>query len=317
MRLKRLALSLLVLLVVVAAVMWRAGAREAAAQAAFPPEGEIVIVDGRKVHAVQMGVGPDLVLIHGSAANARDFTFALAPALAENYRVTVFDRPGLGWSDRLPRGAEGIAEQAAHLKAAADALGVTRPIVLGQSYGGAVALAWALDHPEDIRAVVTLGGPSHPWPGDTPLLYKVTGSTLGSALVVPALTALVPDSYLENAIAGVFVPQTPPEGYSEHFGAALALSRTALRANAAHRLTIKSEIIAMVPRYANFPVPLEILHGTEDKTVFLEVHAEPMIADTSQARLTRLQGIGHTPQHSAMDEVLAAVDRAASRSRSD
>lgn len=310
----RLALSLLLFVVLCTAVVqWRASAREAAAQAAYPPEGQILNVNGLDVHAVQMGKGPDIVLIHGSAANTRDFTFALAPRLAERYRVTVIDRPGLGWSERLPLGKEGIADQAAILKAAADQLGVNDPLVLGQSYGGAVALAWATRFQDDTAGLITLAGVSHSWEGPPPFLHRMNASWLGSTFVVPILTAFVPDSYVRSSIAGVFAPQDVPEGYIEYLGAGLSITREALRATAHQRVTLKSEIEAMEPAYASLTIPQEIVHGEADQTVFIGIHAEAMIRDTDAAHLTRLPGIGHTPQHVAIADVIAAVDRAADR----
>ena len=124
-------------------------------------------VDGTSVHAVVIGDGPDVVLIHGSSGSTRDMTFALAPALAQNYRVIVLDRPGLGWTTRLNSDGASITEQAALLSAAAAQLGANSPIVVGQSYGGAVALAWAVNHPDQLSALVTLAAASHPW--NTPL----------------------------------------------------------------------------------------------------------------------------------------------------
>ncbi len=314
MRLKRLGLSLLVLLLVFAGVVhWRASAREAAARAAYPPEGQVLEVNGRTVHAVQMGSGPDLVMIHGSGGNTRDFTFALAPKLAERYRVTVIDRPGLGWSERLPKGAESINDQAAQMKAAADALGVSDPLVLGQSYGGAVALAWATDFQDETAGIITLAGVSHGWDGLPPFLHRMNSSMVGSSLIVPMLTAFVPQAYVESSIASIFAPQEVPHGYTDYIGAGLSITRDALRATAHQRVDLKAEVLAMVPLYPGLRIPQEILHGTADTTVFIDVHAEQMIQDTDQARLTALEGIGHTPQHVAHDAVIAAVDRAANR----
>ncbi|MEL7343886.1 MAG: alpha/beta hydrolase [Pseudomonadota bacterium] len=312
----KLALSLFVLILLgTALVQWRAGAREAAARAAFPPEGQLIEVNGRTVHAVVMGEGPDLVLIHGSSGNTRDFTFELAETLAPNYRLFIFDRPGLGWSDRLPRGAEGIAEQAAHLKAAADALGARRPLVLGQSYGGAVALAWATQFPSDTAGLITVAGASHRWDGETSLLYRATATWAGSTFLVPLIAAFVPQSYVDDSIQGVFVPQNAPEGYAEYIGAPLSITRDALRATAAQRVSIKSEIIAMEPAYPNLTLPQEIVHGSADRIVWIEIHAERMIKDTDQANLTRLEGIGHMPHHVAQTQVIDAIDRAATRAR--
>ena len=67
--------AVLAVLFITGLVQWRATSREAAAAAAFPPVGQVVDVDGVKVHAQVMGNGPDLVMIHGASGNLRDFTF--------------------------------------------------------------------------------------------------------------------------------------------------------------------------------------------------------------------------------------------------
>jgi hypothetical protein len=71
---RRSAVRLLALLVLVAvagvlAVAWRAGARESRALLDVPPVGSFVEVDGRRVHYVQRGEGPDARLIHGASGN--------------------------------------------------------------------------------------------------------------------------------------------------------------------------------------------------------------------------------------------------------
>jgi hypothetical protein len=87
-----LAVKSLLLIALLLAALWgwvqyRAQAHEARAEAAFPPEGQIITVDGHTVHAVVTGQGPDLVLIHGASGNTRDLTFDLAPRLARHYRL--------------------------------------------------------------------------------------------------------------------------------------------------------------------------------------------------------------------------------------
>ncbi len=315
MTVKKLVLSLVVISTFGFAVFvhFRADARERAAEAAFPPEGQFIALGTIDVHAVVRGSGPDLVLIHGLSGNARDFTFSLVDKLAENYRVIVFDRPGLGWTDPLPEGADGISEQAALLQRAAEQLGAERPIVLGQSYGGAVALAWAVHYPDSIAALVTLGAPSHVWEGGLSALYTVTSNPVGSALAVPLITALVPEATVRDATASVFEPQTMPAGYDDHIGAPLTLRRETLRANARHRAGLKEQISVLTPAYPRLTLPFELVHGEADEIVSLQVHAEEMIQDAPHANLTRLPGIGHMPQHVAEDQVIAAIDRAATR----
>ncbi|MFD3189126.1 alpha/beta fold hydrolase [Sedimentitalea sp. HM32M-2] len=297
----------------IAAVLWLAARQEARAETRFPPVGEFVTVDGTEIHAVVMGQGPDLVLIHGASGNARDMTFSLAPRLAERYRVIVFDRPGLGYTPRIGSAGASLREQATLLMRAAGQLGATRPIVMGQSYGGAVALAWASSYPDRVAALVPVAAVSNPWTSPLDPFYRVTSSWWGKALVVPMLTAFVTEDYIENVIAEVFLPQSPPDGYAGHVGAALTLRRESMRANADQRAGLLEDIKAQVGQYDRITAPTEIVHGTDDTTVGLSIHSEPLARQIAGAVLTRLDGIGHMPHHAAQDQVIAAIDRAAAR----
>jgi len=61
-----------------------AAQREAKTERAFPPEGRFVTVEGQRLHVVEMGTGPDLILIHGLSGNARDMSFRMGPELAKH-----------------------------------------------------------------------------------------------------------------------------------------------------------------------------------------------------------------------------------------
>ncbi|WP_254796913.1 alpha/beta fold hydrolase [Sulfitobacter albidus] len=178
-------LALIALLIAV--VHWRASAREAQAAREYPPQGRIIDVDGVPVHVLTQGDGPDLVLIHGASGNVRDWTFDFVDRLSQSYRVVMIDRPGLGWTGRLPgkqgawnARAESPAEQAQLLQRATDIIGVENPIVVGHSFGGAVAMAWALARPDETAGVVMLAAVSNPWPGDLGWNYTVVGSGWGA-----------------------------------------------------------------------------------------------------------------------------------------
>lgn len=295
-----------------ALTLWKAARHERLAEAEFPPSGQFLTVNGHRVHYTEMGQGRPLVLIHGLSGNIRDMTFSLMPRLAERYRVIAFDRPGMGYTP--PMDGATITEQANLLADAAAALGAERPIVMGHSYGGAVALAWAVHRPDDLSALVLEASPAYPWEGAMPLLYRVNSGPL-AALAVPLITAWVPDRVVDQAIADTFAPQDEVPGYAEHIGAALSLRRTALRANAQHRAGLLDQIRALVPHYPDIPVPIELIHGTADTTVGLSIHAEPFSRDVPQANLTRLDGIGHMIHNTRPGAVIEAIHRAALRSR--
>lgn len=296
-----------------AAVRRRAAEREAAARVSHPPTGELIEVEGHTLHVHIEGRGPDLVLIHGASGSSRDFTFRFVDRVKARYRVLAFDRPGLGWSDDI--GAQGANPlvQAVLLRTAAARLGVTRPIVLGHSYGGAVALAWGLGDPAGTAALVAVSGAAMPWPGGLGPLYAITASALGGATVVPLLSAWVSPERAGRVVAEIFAPQEVPGGYADYIGLNLALRPGQLRANARQVTGLKPYLKLMQAGYPTLPMPLEIVHGDRDTIVPLSVHAEPLARLVPGAALTVLPGVGHMPHHVVPEAVEAAIDRAAHR----
>ena len=309
-----------VLVVTVALVQIFALKRDRAAARSFPPTGQLIEVDGVTVHAQQMGRGPDLVLLHGASGSTRDFSFAFADLLKDRYRVTLLDRPGLGWTEQIApahKQAWSTAhasprEQARLLKAATDQLGVSNPIILGHSFGGIVGYAWALEF-DDLAGFVSVAGVANPWPGDLGWTYRLNGSAWGGALAVPVLSAFVPQTYVETTLESIFEPQSAPEGYLAHVGAALSLRRHSLRANARQVNWLRQYVIEMSAQYGDIKVPVEIVHGDADTIVPLAVHSARVPGQIAGANLTVLPGVGHMPQHTHPDDVIAAIDRVAMR----
>lgn len=316
----KLILPLVLLAILIGVVQWRAHSRETAAEAQHPPASDFITVNGINVHYKIIGQGPDLVLLHGASGNLNDFTLGFADRLADRYRVIMFDRPGLGWTDRLPGhgGAWNAREetpmkQAALLQAAADQLGVTTPIVLGHSFGGIVALAWGLSRPDTTKALVLVSAVAEPWPGDLGWQYTVNGTPLGGALVVPLITALVPMDYVQDSVGAIFAPQKAPDGYAEHLGVGLTLRRESMRANAQQVNALRPHVVEMKKKYGTLTMPIEMVHGDADTIVPLSVHAAILVNDVPNGALRVLEGAGHMPQHTHTSEVVDAIDRAAAR----
>ena len=75
------------------------------AEREHPPTGRFVTADGVRLHYIEKGEGPPVVLLHGNVVTAEDFqTSGVLDLLARRHRVIAFDRPGFGYSDR-PHGS--------------------------------------------------------------------------------------------------------------------------------------------------------------------------------------------------------------------
>ena len=158
---RKLIVILLILIILpIAYLYWTASQREAEIASETPPIGKFMDVNGTKVHYIEKGEGPDLVLVHGLSSNIMEWNTGLFDRLAEKFHVVAFDRPGLGYTEVL-EGAT-IVDQAGLLADAAVQLGMDKPIVLGHSFGGAVVMAWAVERPENMSGLLVLSGASHP-----------------------------------------------------------------------------------------------------------------------------------------------------------
>ncbi len=309
-----------------AVTVTRGNAMVQSTEEAFPPLGEFVDLNGRRIHYVREGTGPDLVLLHGAGGNLREFTFDLVGRLSDQFRVTVFDRPGMGYSDRVPgvddnafatEGDSPLA-QAQMLRAASDAIGLKDPIIAGHSFGGIVAMAWAVlslddENTANASAVVSLAGVSMPWPGELGRYYRVNGSAIGGITTIPLISAFASDQRISDTIDAIFAPQPVPAGYADYVGARLTLRPAQFRANVRQVNTLRPHVVELAKRYPELSLPIEIVHGVIDTTVPIAVHPYELTKIVASANLTELAGVGHMPHHADPDATVAAIERAATR----
>jgi pimeloyl-ACP methyl ester carboxylesterase len=130
-------------------------AKSAQAERQLPPSGTFIDVDGVRLHYIDRGKGPVVLLLHGNAGLAQDFEAAgLVDRLAAGYRVIAFDRPGFGYSTR-PRGRLWTVDhQAQLLLRALRKLDVADCLVFAHSWGTLVGMAMAALDPGAVRGLV-------------------------------------------------------------------------------------------------------------------------------------------------------------------
>ena len=116
-----------------------------------------VRVDGVRLYYEEHGAGEAIVGIHGSLSSAAFWSDA-ARELARHGRTIVYDRRGCSRSERPEPYVTNVHEQADDAAALIDALAAAPAIVIGRSYGGAVALDLALRYPDRVLALVQLEG---------------------------------------------------------------------------------------------------------------------------------------------------------------
>ncbi len=276
------------------------------AEARWPSDGRMVQTRLGPVHVREAGEGRPVLLIHGAGANAQELMNALGAPLSDTVRVIAMDRPGFGGSAPLAPGPR-LSGHAATVAALIEAEGLERPIILGHSYGGAVALRFALDYPDMASGFVLLGAPSQAYVGPVAWYNHVTAAPLVGRAFSRFIAPIAGPILLPSAADGAFRPDPAPERYAEEAGIALLFRPRNFRANALDLSVVNAELDLQDDRYGEITAPVALIAGDADRAVYTQRHSEPLAAQLQDARLAILPGAGHMPHYVAADLVVEHV----------
>jgi len=281
-------------------------------EATHPPIGRPVSVGTETVHVIQRGeAGPPVLMIHGASANAREFTWTLAPRLEGAYRVLMADRPGHGYSSR-PEDAQDLGVQATQMAGVLDQLAPDeKAILVGHSFGGAVALRVALDRPDLVKGLVLLAPVTHDWGGGGQAWYNSFAARPVVGPVFSQLLPLVGPGQLARGIDGVFEPAPVPDNYSENSAIGLLFRPPNFRANARDVKALEDQLAAQSRRYGELEVPITVFSGSGDTVISPRLHVGELKKQVP-VDLVILPHEGHMPHHGEGAAVADAIRRLAS-----
>lgn len=243
-----------------------------------------------------------------------NFTHSLLGRLRQDFRVIILDRPGSGYSTRPSEGLATIGAQAHTISRFCQALGLQRPLVVGHSLGGAIALALALNHPEQVGGLALLAPVTHqpghvPPPFDgiairSPLLRRLIAWTLATPLSI---------ANQELALTTLFGPQPVARDFAIKGGGLLNLRPCSFIGASGDLMAAHDELGDMPARYKNLTVPVGILYGTDDRVLDPVLHGEGLAAKVADADLELIEGGGHMILIASADHAAAFIARMARR----
>lgn len=285
------ALVALVLLLVVSALFTVRTARRV--EAVVPPLGSFVEVDGARLHYVERGEGPVVLLVHGLAGHLRLFTHSLIDRLADDFHVVAVERPGSGYSVRYPGTPAGPRADAAALAEFIRTVGLGRPLILGHSLGGAVALATALDHSDVVAGLALVSPLTHPVDA-TPDVFRPLEIRSPFVRRLIARTVAVPLSMRasERTLAVLFEPEPVPDDFAVAGGGLLSLRPQQFETASTDLVAAPGDMPGLMERYATIGVPVGILYGRGDRILDPELHGEGMRGRIPGLHLELVEG-GH------------------------
>jgi len=286
-------------------------AREAERQ--VPGTGRYVEVDGNRIHYRDYGSGRPIVLIHGLGGTMLHFPPALLDRLKDDYRLIVLDRPGSGYSMRKDADNGRLPQQADDIAGLIDALKLEKPLLVGHSLGGMIALTVALNHADRISGLALLSPLTHAV-GEAPQFagLKIPSRTLrriiSQTIAVP-LSARSADA----TMAFIFAPQKTPADYMVAGGGWLGLRPSHFYATSTDFTAVELDIDKLSPRYGEIRLPVGILSGDKDQVLDYAQQTLPMKDEIAGIDIEILPGVGHMPQFVEPAKVAAFIRRMAGR----
>ena len=281
------------------------------AERANPPEGSFIDIDRVRLHYIERGQGPVVVLVHGNGSMIQDFELSgIVDKLAEHNRVIVFDRPGYGYSDRPDFRNFDPRSQAALLRRALLQLHVENPVIVGHSWGTLVALWMGVMHPNAIRGLVLMSGYYYPSLRlDVPLLSAPAIPYLGAFLrytISPVLGRLMWPLVKRR----IFGPPATPEPFASRFPVWMSLRPGQLYASASETAMLQSAASELAPQYDRLKVPVTLMAGERDRLVSTKAQTQRLHKALRTSSLHLVAGKGHMLHHEAPDEVVLAIRNA-------
>jgi pimeloyl-ACP methyl ester carboxylesterase len=266
----------------------------------LPDVGTSVIAAGLLTNYFGAGDGPPIVLLHGSGPGVTAWQnwHGIMPRLARRHRVLAPDIVGFGFTERPAPETGGVKLWVSHVLGFLDALGIERAILIGNSFGGGVALALTARHAARVAGLVLMGTPA----GE----FQQTRGLASSYDFEPTLENMA--QMLRQ------FPYDPALVTDEMVAARFAVAQANSGVDTIRRLQPK-------PGTADAPatvrgVPLEqldgietpalILHGREDPIIPLEV-AVRMHQHLRNSDLRVFGRCGHWVQHEREDAFVEHV----------
>ena len=269
----------------------------AASTAGVLSRGRIVDVTGRRVHVHDVGSGPPVMLLHGSGPGTTAAAWSsLAAAFAGTFRVIAPDFAGFGASepwraartDAASPGDDagrpyGRAAWTAQALGLADALGLSRFAVVGNSMGGAIALSVAASRPDAVTRVVAIGtlGVDMPLPAGLDQLWAYEPGRENARALLELLHAdhaYVTDAAIEARLQATLEP-APRAAFAEMFPPP--------------RQRWVNDLALTPSELARISAPVLLVHGAQDRVVPLESSALALLGRLSDVRAHIFGGVGH------------------------
>jgi pimeloyl-ACP methyl ester carboxylesterase len=265
-------------------------------------------VKGRMMRYYQTGNGDNIFFIHGSMGSVEDWE-KLYPLLKNKYRVTAIDRPGMGFSD-IEKNDYTLDGNAKIAREIINKLDLKNVIIVGHSYGGAIALRMAIDYDENIKGYLLLA----------PLGYVIDDPNAGifttKMLSIPIygegllvfLDPIIGEAMIEKNLLRYMKGDESlfPENFipfrKELWNKAIAMATRARQSD-----NYNTEIVKYSHKYRGIKHSVSIIVGDNDRKQLL-LQCDKLAREIPDCKYVKLKAVNHYIQYARPNEIVMALE---------
>ena len=261
----------------------------------LPAEGRFVTIMGNRIHYVEQGAGAQsILLVHGLGGVSQNFSYGMLGDLARDYRVIAIDRPGSGYSERAKRASASLVAQADVVAGVIDALQLEKPLLVGHSLGGAVALATAQRYPDKLRGLALIAPLTHMPSAGPASVFAPLAIRQAWLRWLFARTLMVPLSIRrrEQTLEIVFGPESAPADFALRGGGASGVRPTHFEAASKDLVALEHVLPQMQQCYERLQLPVHVLYGRGDRILNPTEQGKALVDRLEKGQLELIDG-GH------------------------
>jgi len=253
-------------------------------------KGEFVTVDAKKIHYIEAGDGPPVILIHGFLYHTVMWKQNIA-ALAEKFKVYAIDLWGFGYSERLKENEYSFERYGKQIVGFMDALNIKKATLGGQSMGGGISVYVAANYPERVDRLILVGPAVIPYP------MTAMGRIYQLPLIGEFINAIPGDALMKNNIRTIWFydKSKATDEYCQEVLQPLCIKGSYAGLMFILRNVLKEPYVEKEANLlAKMNIPTLIIHGREDKAVPLE-RSQELNGLWRESKLVIFEKAGHTP----------------------
>jgi len=269
--------------------------------------GKKVEINGRMMRYYQIGNGENVLFIHGSMGSVEDWE-TLYPLLEDKYRVTAIDRPGMGFSD-IKNNDYTLHGNAKILRQIIKKLDLKNVIIVGHSFGGAIAIKMAIDYDENIKGYLLLApiGYTYDDPNAGIITKLVSVPVYGEGMTV-LLGQIIGGGIIEKNLLRMIKGNEAlfPENFIS-FRKVLWNKAISTTTRARQSDNYNKEIVKYTNKYARIKHSVSIIVGENDRKQLI-LQSDRLAKEIPNSKYIKLKSVNHYIQYENPNEIVKVLD---------